>query len=176
MLRQFLMLRLRARERERAFQMRDGRFERVFGPGRHRLFDPMRGPSVELHNAARAEHPAERSAARKAARPDLAAEMFEPVETKADEVAIASLTGRPSFLVAPYHAHTVILVGDAEGGACASARAAERSAALSVFVTLRARSRAAGNRPRARPSGAPLPPGRRDCAAGRTAHAACAMA
>ena len=101
MFRQFLMLRLRAKDRERAFLMRNGRFERVLGPDRHRLSDPMRGVSVELHEAVRAEHPAGRFAARKAARPDLAAEMFEPVETKDDEVAIVSLDGRLSFLVAP---------------------------------------------------------------------------
>jgi regulator of protease activity HflC (stomatin/prohibitin superfamily) len=102
MFRQFLMLRLTVKDGERAFLMRDGRFERVLGPGRHRLFDPLRGLSVELHNAVRAEYPAERFAVLKAARPDLAAEMFEPVETKADEVAIVSLDGRPSYLMAPW--------------------------------------------------------------------------
>jgi hypothetical protein len=102
MFRQFLMLRLSAKNGERAFLMRNGRFERVLGPGRHRLFDPVRGLAVELHNAVRARCPAERSAVLKAARPDLAPEMFEPVDTKADEVAIVSLTGRPSFLMAPY--------------------------------------------------------------------------
>lgn len=102
MFRQFLMLRLSAKNGERAFLMRNGRFERVLGPRRHRLFDPLRGPAVELHNAVRAECPAERFAVLKAARPDLAAEMFEPVETKADEVAIVSLDGRPSYLLGPW--------------------------------------------------------------------------
>jgi hypothetical protein len=50
----------------------------------------------------RAEFPAERHAVLKAARPDLAAEMFEAVETKADEVAIVSLDGRPSHLMGPW--------------------------------------------------------------------------
>ncbi|HMK78020.1 MAG TPA: SPFH domain-containing protein [Xanthobacteraceae bacterium] len=102
MLRQFLMLRLTVKDGERAFLLRNGRFERVLGPGRHRLFDPLHGLSVELHNAVRTEYAAERFAALKAARPDLAAEMFEAVETKADEVAIVSLDGRPSFLMAPW--------------------------------------------------------------------------
>ena len=102
MLRQLLMLRLTVKDGERAFLMRNGRFERVLGPGRHRLFDPLRGLSVELHNAVRAEFPAERFAVLKAARPDLAAEMFEAVETKAEEVAIVSLDGRPLFLMAPW--------------------------------------------------------------------------
>lgn len=100
MLRSFL--RLTVKDGERAFLLRDGQFERVLGPGRHRLFDPLGRFAVEPHNAVRAEYPAERFAVLKAARPDLAAEMFEPVETKADEVAIVSLDGRPSFLMAPW--------------------------------------------------------------------------
>src|ERR1051325_9069858 len=102
MLRAFLMLRTTVKDGERAFLLRNGRFERVLGPGRHRLFDPLRGLSVELHNAVRAEDPAERFAVLKVSRPDLAAEIFEPVETKADEVAIVSLDGRPSCLLAPW--------------------------------------------------------------------------
>jgi regulator of protease activity HflC (stomatin/prohibitin superfamily) len=50
----------------------------------------------------RAEFPGERYAVLKAARPDLAAELFEAVETKADEVAIVSLDGRPTHLMAPW--------------------------------------------------------------------------
>src|ERR1700730_7550832 len=97
-----LMLRLTVKDGERAFLLRNGRFERVLGPGRHRLFDPLGGFVAELHQAVRTESPAERFAVLKAARPNLAAEMFEAVETKADEIAIVSLDGRPSFLVAPW--------------------------------------------------------------------------
>src|SRR5258708_2403931 len=97
-----LMLRLTVKDGERAFLLRNGRFERVLGPGRHRLFDPLRGFVAELHQVVRTEYPAERFAVLKAARPDLAAEMFEAVETKADEIAIVSLDGRPSYLVAPW--------------------------------------------------------------------------
>ena len=95
MFRHLLMLRLTVKDGERAFLLRNGRFERVLGPGRHRLFDPLRGLAVELHDAVRSEYPADRFAVLKAARPDLAAEMFEAVETKADEIAIVSLDGRP---------------------------------------------------------------------------------
>jgi regulator of protease activity HflC (stomatin/prohibitin superfamily) len=102
MLRHFLMLRLTVKDGERAFLMRDGRFERVLGPGRHRMFDPLRGLSVELHDAVRAEFPADRFAALKAARPDLSAEMFEAVETGDGEVAIVSLDGRPAHVLGPY--------------------------------------------------------------------------
>src|SRR6185295_13537492 len=100
--RHFLMLRVTVKDGERAFLMRDGRFEQVLGPGRHRLFDPLRGLAVELYPVVRAEFPADRFAVLKAARPDLAAEMFEPVETKADEVAIVRLDGRPSHLMGPW--------------------------------------------------------------------------
>src|SRR5262245_29812493 len=96
------MLRLTVKDGERAFLMRNGRFEQVLGPGRHQLFDPMRGLTAELHQVVRAEFPAERHAVVKSARPDLAAEMFEAVETKADEVAIVSLDGRPTHLMSPW--------------------------------------------------------------------------
>ena len=102
MMRHFLMLRLTVKDGERSFLMRDGRFERVLGPGRHRLFDPLRGLSVELHDAVRAEFPADRFATLKAARPDLAAEMFEAVETDDGEVSIVSLDGRPTCVLGPY--------------------------------------------------------------------------
>jgi regulator of protease activity HflC (stomatin/prohibitin superfamily) len=95
-------LRLTVKDGERAFVMRNGRFERVLEPGRHRMFDPLRGLAVELFPVVRSEFPADRFAVLKAARPDLCAEMFEPVETKADEVAIVSLDGRPTHLMAPW--------------------------------------------------------------------------
>jgi hypothetical protein len=97
-----LTLRLTVKDGERAFLLRNGRFGRVLGPGRHRLFDPLGGFVAELHRVVRTEYPAERFAVLKAARPDLAAEMFEAVETKADETAIVSLDGRPSFLMGPW--------------------------------------------------------------------------
>src|SRR5258708_8712596 len=98
----FLRLRLTVKDGERAFLMRNGRFEQVLAPGRHQLFDSLRGLAVELHPVVRAEFPSERHAVLKAARPDLAAEMFEAVETKADEIALVSLDGRPSHLAAPW--------------------------------------------------------------------------
>ncbi len=100
--RHFLMLRVTVKDGERAFLMRNGRFERVLKPGPHRLFDPLRGLAVELFPVVRAEFPADRFAVLKDARPDLAAEMFEPVETKADEIAIVNLDGRPTHLMGPW--------------------------------------------------------------------------
>jgi regulator of protease activity HflC (stomatin/prohibitin superfamily) len=95
-------LRVTVKDGERALLARNGRFERVLGPGRHRLFDPVWGLAVELFPVVRAEFPADRFAVLKAARPDLAAEMFEPVETMANEIAIISLDGKPMHLMAPW--------------------------------------------------------------------------
>lgn len=100
--RHLLMLRVTVKDGERAFLTRNGRLERVLEPGRHRHLDPLRKLAVEVHNVVRAEFPADRYAILKSARPDLAAQSFEAVETKADEVAIVSLDGRPMHLMRPW--------------------------------------------------------------------------
>ena len=100
----FLMLHVTVKDGERALLTRNGRLERVLEPGRHRLFDPRRELAAELFSVVRAEFPAERYAMLNAARPDLAAELFESVETKANEIAIVSLDGRPVHLMAPWQA------------------------------------------------------------------------
>ncbi|HEY4408025.1 MAG TPA: slipin family protein [Xanthobacteraceae bacterium] len=97
-----LVLRVTVKDGERALLTRDGRLEQVLEPGRHRLIDPLHKLAVELHAVVRAEFPAERYAVLKAARPDLAADLFEAVETKADELAIVSLDGRPLHLLGPW--------------------------------------------------------------------------
>jgi regulator of protease activity HflC (stomatin/prohibitin superfamily) len=100
--RHLFVLRVTVKDGERAFLMRNGRFERVLEPGRRALFDPRHELTVELHNVVRAEFSADRYAVLKTARPDLAAALFETVETKADEIAIVSLDGRPTHLMAPW--------------------------------------------------------------------------
>jgi regulator of protease activity HflC (stomatin/prohibitin superfamily) len=102
MLRVGLLLRVVVQDGERALLLRNGRYDRVLEPGLHRLFDPLGALKVETFNVVRAEFPAERYAVLKAERPDLAAALFEAVETKADEVAIVSLDGRPAHLLAPW--------------------------------------------------------------------------
>ena len=84
---------------ERALLWRNGRLERVLEPGRYRLFDPLRALKAEVLNVVRTEFLADRYAVLKAARPDLAAALFEAVETKANEIAIVSLDGRPVHLM-----------------------------------------------------------------------------
>jgi regulator of protease activity HflC (stomatin/prohibitin superfamily) len=100
--RHLFVLRVTVQDGERAILTRNGRFERVLEPGRHTVFDPLRKTAVETYNVVRAEFPAERHAVLKTARPDVADALFEAVETKADEVAIVSLDGRPTHLLAPW--------------------------------------------------------------------------
>ena len=106
-------LRVTVKDGERALLTRNGRFERVLGPGLHRLFDPARELSVEVCAIVRAEISADRYAVLKSAQPEIAAELFEVVETKADELAIVSLDGRPTHLMAPWQARVVWKVATA---------------------------------------------------------------
>ena len=100
--RHLFTLRVTVQDGERAILTRNGRFERVLEPGRHTLFDPLREIAVEIYNVVRAEFSAERYAVLKTARPDVAEALFEAVETKADEIAIVSLDGRPMHLLGPW--------------------------------------------------------------------------
>jgi regulator of protease activity HflC (stomatin/prohibitin superfamily) len=102
MIRHLMMLRVIVKDGERALLMRNGRFERVLEPGRHTMFDPKGELNADLFPVVRAEFVADRFAVLKAARPDLAGALFELVETKADEVAIVSLDGRPLHLMGPW--------------------------------------------------------------------------
>jgi regulator of protease activity HflC (stomatin/prohibitin superfamily) len=95
-------LHVTVKDGERAIVSRNGRFERVLDPGRHTLFDPNRQLGVEIHQVVRTEYPAERYNVLKSARPDIAAELFELVETKGEEVAIVGLDGQQMHLVAPW--------------------------------------------------------------------------
>ncbi len=98
----FWMLRVTVKDGERAFLSRNGRLERVLAPGRHRLLNWKRALTVETYQVVRTEFPADRYAVLKAARPDLAAELFELVETRADEIAVVNLDGRPVHLMGPW--------------------------------------------------------------------------
>jgi regulator of protease activity HflC (stomatin/prohibitin superfamily) len=102
MTRRLFVLDVTVKDGERALLTRSGRLERVLAPGRHRLFDPFRLLAVEILSTVRAEFPADRYAILKDARPDLTAELFEAVETRANELAIVSLDGRPQVLLAPW--------------------------------------------------------------------------
>src|SRR5258708_28547744 len=101
MSRSILPLHVTVKDGERALLTRNGRFERVLEPGRHRLFDPARELVAEVFAIVRAEFPSDRYAVLKAAHPDLAATLFEAVETKAGELAVVSYDRRPAHLLRP---------------------------------------------------------------------------
>ena len=86
---------------ERALLMRDGRFERVLGPGRFLALDFGRRLSAEVVKIARAEIAAEKALLFAMAHPAVAAEHFEIVQAGPGEVAIVSLDGEPKHVVLP---------------------------------------------------------------------------
>jgi regulator of protease activity HflC (stomatin/prohibitin superfamily) len=89
---------------ERGLLFRNGSLDRVLAPGRHALFDPRRALTVESFKVVRAEMPFDRFAVIAAERPDIAASLFELVETGATEIAHVTLDGRPGVLLGPWQA------------------------------------------------------------------------
>ncbi|MFZ4808513.1 MAG: slipin family protein [Hyphomicrobiaceae bacterium] len=81
--------------------MRDGRFERVLGPGRFLALDFGRRLSAEVVKIARAEIAADKALLFAMAHPAVAAEHFEIVQAGPGEVAIVSLDGEPKHVVLP---------------------------------------------------------------------------
>jgi regulator of protease activity HflC (stomatin/prohibitin superfamily) len=86
---------------ERGFLTRDGRLERLLGPGRFTAFDYGRHLAAEVVKVVRAEIPAERALLIARTHPDVAAEHVEIVQTGPTEVAIVSLDGEPRHQVLP---------------------------------------------------------------------------
>ena len=86
---------------ERAFLVRDGRFERLLGPGRFIAFDFGRRLTAEVVKVARAEIAADKALLLARTHPAVAREHFEIVQTGANEVAIVSFDGEPKHLVLP---------------------------------------------------------------------------
>ncbi len=86
---------------ERAFLYRNGRFERLLGPGRHRQLDAGRTLVAEIVKVVRAELPAERALLLEKIEPALAEQNLVIVQAGANEVAIVSFDGEPKHLVLP---------------------------------------------------------------------------
>src|SRR6188472_2911195 len=97
----FRTLTVVVKDDERAFLTRDGRFERLLGPGRFTAFDPFGRLRAETTKVVRAEVPVERALLIEKLRPEVAAEHFAMLQTGANEVAIVSLDGEPKYLVPP---------------------------------------------------------------------------
>jgi regulator of protease activity HflC (stomatin/prohibitin superfamily) len=86
---------------ERAFLTRDGRLERVLGPGRFTAFDYGRRLAAEVVKVVRTEIAADKARLIARTHPDVAAEHFEIVQTGPTEVAIVSFDGEPRHQVLP---------------------------------------------------------------------------
>ena len=97
----FRFLTVVVKDDERAFLTRDGRFERLLGPGRFSAFDPFARLRAETVKVVRAEVPVDRALLIEKTKPDIAGENFEILQTGATEVAIVSLDGEPKYLVPP---------------------------------------------------------------------------
>ncbi len=89
------------RDDERAFLLRDGRFARLLGPGRHVAFDWNYRLTTEIAKVVRAEIPAEKALLFEKTHPGVAEENFEIVRAGPNEVAIVSFDGEPKHLVLP---------------------------------------------------------------------------
>jgi hypothetical protein len=87
------------KDSERAFLTRDGRFERLLGPGRLRAFDFRGSLAAEVVQVLRAEIAPEKAFLLQKTHPEVAAEHFEFVQTGPAEAAIVSLDGEPKHLV-----------------------------------------------------------------------------
>lgn len=86
---------------ERGLLSRNGRFERLIGPGRTTILDPTRQVSVEVFSVVRAEFPAQRAVLLEQIAPEVARENFKIVRAAVGEVAIVSIDGEPKHLVLP---------------------------------------------------------------------------
>ena len=86
---------------ERAFLTRDGRFERLLGPGRFTAFDYGRHLAAEIVKVVRTEIAADKALLIARMHPDVAEEHFEIVQAGPNEVAIVSLDGEPKHQVLP---------------------------------------------------------------------------
>jgi len=86
---------------ERAFLTRDGRFERLLGPGRFTTIAFRGRLAAEVVKVVRAEVPADRALLLAKTHPEVAGEHFEIVRTGASDVAIVSFDGEAKHLVNP---------------------------------------------------------------------------
>jgi regulator of protease activity HflC (stomatin/prohibitin superfamily) len=96
-----LMFKVVVKDDERAFLVRDGRFERLLGPGRFATMDLGQRLTAEVVKVVRAEIAADKAMLFAKAHSEVAAEHFEIVQAGANEVAIVSLDGEPKHLVLP---------------------------------------------------------------------------
>jgi len=97
-----LFLTVVVKDDERALLSRDGKFVRVLGAGRHKLFDPLSRLSAETFKIVRGELAFDRYATIASVDAAAAAATFVAVQTRAGEVAVVSFDGQPTHLMTPW--------------------------------------------------------------------------
>jgi regulator of protease activity HflC (stomatin/prohibitin superfamily) len=98
---EFFMFTVVVKDDERGFLSRDGRFDRILGPGRFKAFDPYRHLSAEVIKVVRSEIAADKALLFAKTHPTVAAEHFEIVQVGPTEVAIVSFDGEAKHLILP---------------------------------------------------------------------------
>jgi len=86
---------------ERAFLTRDGKFQKLLGPGRFKSLDLGRRYNANIQKIVNAEVPVETALLLEKTHQGVANDNFEIVQTGANEVAIVSLDGQPRHLLPP---------------------------------------------------------------------------
>ncbi|MBX2806573.1 MAG: slipin family protein [Hyphomicrobiales bacterium] len=99
--RRFFLFELEIADDERAFLRRNGRFEKLLGPGKYTELDFHRELKAEVVKVIRAEVPYDLALMMKVSQPQIAEDNFEIVQTGPGEVAIVSFNGDPRRIVGP---------------------------------------------------------------------------
>ena len=90
-------------DQERVLVIVNGRFERMLGPGEHRVWSFRRSVVLERHNVAKVLFESAWANHVVKLRPDMAAEFFTVVETNDSQVALVSLDGNVARAFGPGH-------------------------------------------------------------------------
>ncbi len=90
-------------DQERVLVIVNGRFERMLGPGEHRVWSFRRSVVLERHNVAKVLFESAWANHVVKLRPDVAAEFFTVVETNDSQVALVSLDGNVARAFGPGH-------------------------------------------------------------------------
>lgn len=88
-------------EHQRALLIRDGKLQRILGPGRTRVWSDPHRVRFELYDVRQAAFRGDWPRVIEKNHPELAEKHLEIVRTSADEAALVSFEGQPAFFVGP---------------------------------------------------------------------------
>ncbi len=100
-MRRFPIFKVVIKDDERAFLTRDGKFQKLLGPGRFQKLDLGQRYDARVQKIVNAEVPVETALLLEKTHQAVANENFEIVQTTANEVAIVSLDGQPRHMLPP---------------------------------------------------------------------------